>query len=183
MVTLLPCSFAPTFRSRPSGHTDNGHRDDSWRHRSVVFVCGWCVGHTGPWGRASYRSTSFADAAAAARIVLQLARFARRRTRSASVFSRPTRAAAQRHFTARSADWCACSKSNTLQRFDYIFFVRKGGCGVWTKTAVFEARLAVAFIDLFFTIRFFSSFDFTQPQKWACSVQPPPNSWKSTRYV
>jgi len=26
-ITLLPCSFALTFRSRLSGHTDNGHRD------------------------------------------------------------------------------------------------------------------------------------------------------------
>jgi len=88
---------------------------------------------------------------------------------------------AQRLFTARSADWCACSKLNTLKRFDYNFlYVR---FGVWTKTEVFEPRLAVVFIDLFLTIRFFffSLFDITQPQKWACSVQPPPNSWKSIR--
>lgn len=42
------------------------------------------------------------------------------------------------------------------------FFVRKRGSGVWTKTVVFEARLAVAFIDLFFAIRFFL----------ACSTSP-----------
>lgn len=73
-----------------------------------------------------------------------------------TLFSRPTRSAARRLFTARFADWCACSKLNTLKRFDYNFlYVR---FGVWTKTEIFEPRLAVVFNNSFF---FFSLFDIT----------------------
>lgn len=150
----------PTFRSHPSGHTDSEHRDFSWRHRSVIFQFSRVddvsttpdlgEGHptdvprlsTPPPPPGSYSNLLRSPAA----VPVRLRRFGLFTTdprSSLTPFYRPL-CGLVRMFEIKHA-----------QTLWLQFFVRIGGCGVWTKTVVFEARLAVAFIDLFFTIGFF----------------------------